>query len=551
MENPFNLVMFGDSIVKGCTETFEKELRNRYKEKKITVVNAGVGGETSSDGLLRLKNILNYKPKVVLIGFGMNDWRKGVNKKAFRKNIIKIIDTLEKEKIRVVLMSIIPSYHGIFKGTDPRVDEYNKIIRNIAKERGLKLADVNAVWRKKIRPIWRGLSDSIHPNKKGYRLISEVLMDTVPREYTTILFGYDGCAAPCNYRCPYCSDWRLKPKISGFKGPMKKWRDAFKRTFGNQHLVFYVSYGEPMLGKYFYDLLDMIASEPNWRMMMTSNLSQKLDRLVKAKLVKEGRLNINASFHPTETTIEKFLEKLLFLRKHGIECPVVYVMYPPHMNKFEKHFNIFNKHGFVVHVRAFDGIYKGKLYPMSYTNKERMFISKYADDATIKHMLNRRRGWGIGKEAYHGTDYFFITNEGNVGTDYSCFRCLGNILDGTFERDFFPQPLKHMPEKSVTDVSSMKEVGYHQLEGNFVLSFARQGGVHHTNNGVYYKHMNTDFTNKKIRREYGFPGRLYRININPVSAIRILLYKFKKFRKYYNMKDGTLVYNKDHRYTCE
>lgn len=56
-------------------------------------------------------------------------------------------------------------------------------------------------------------------------------------------------------------------------------------------------------------------------------------------------------------------------------------------------------------------------------------------------------------------------------------------------------------------VSNLLELGYRQLEKNNVISFAQQGGVYHTNNGVFYKNMNKDFNDSRIRAEYYFPAR--------------------------------------------
>lgn len=515
MENPCKLIMFGDSIVKNCTEEFREGITREYNEVDLTVVNAGIDGETSVDGLFRLQNILSQHPNVVVLGFGMNDWRKGVDKETFGKNLRTMMDKLEDRTIRVVLMTIIPDYQGILKGTSTQINEYNSIIYSVAEEKRSRIADVNALWKREIKPVWRGLSDQIHPNKKGYQLICKALMRVVPRRNTIVLWGYDGAAAPCNYRCPYCIDQSLGQRGPHFIGTMHQWHDAFKKAFRNQHVVFYISYGEPMVGKRFYEMMEMIATEPNWEMMMTTNLSQPVDRLVKTQLARESKLNINASFHPTETTIEEFLKKLLFLREHGIECPVVYIMYPPLMKDFEHYFHIFNNHNFLVHVRRFQGRYDGKTYPGDYTEQERQFVAKYADDATIKYMLNEPNLWG--KLSYHGMYYIFVTSEGDVGTDYLCCstgRRLGNILKGTMKLDIEPQPLWQLGEGSVSGVASILETGYHELQGNFVMSFAKQGGVYHTDNGVHYSHLQTDFGNSKIRKAYKFPTKISKLTTN-------------------------------------
>ncbi|MFC1906252.1 GDSL-type esterase/lipase family protein [Chloroflexota bacterium] len=517
--------MFGDSITRGCTELFRNTLTEEYKEIELTIINAGIDGETSVDGLARLQNVISQKPDVVVIGFGMNDWRKGVNRETFAVNLKLMVDKLEEHKARVILMTIIPDYQGFLKKTSVEISAYNNIIYNISEEKKVKIADINAFWRREIKPVWIGLSDQIHPNRRGYELICEALMRVVPRRNTTVLWGYNGAASPCNYKCPYCSDSNLTPKRHHFKGTMSQWHDAFKKGFGNQHVTFYISYGEPMVGKVFYEMLEMFASEPNWKMMMTSNLSQPLDKLVKTQLVIENRLNINSSFHPTETTPEEFLKKILFLREYGIECPVIYVMYPPQMKDFEHYFSIFNKYNFLIHVRMFEGKYKGKTYPRAYTEQERQFIAKYADSGTIKYMLNRPNLYS--GYSYHGVYYFFVTSEGEVGTEYYGGQRLGNILKGTMELNVEPQRVLQSPERSVTDISSMIKTGYHEFEGNYVISYANQGGIYHTEDGVHYPHLHTDFSSKNIRREYNFPTKIGNLKLDILLLIHFGLQKLR------------------------
>lgn len=525
MENPCKIVMFGDSITKGCTGMFRESIQEEYREVELTVVNAGIDGETSANGLARLKNIICQHPNVVVIGFGMNDWRKGVDGKSFENNLKIMIDTLMNKGVRVILMTIIPNYQGFWEGTSPEIGEYNAIIYKISDEKKVRVADVNALWNREINPIWMGLGDQIHPNRKGYELICKSLMRVVPRRTTTVLWGYNGAAAPCNYKCPYCSDQMLGPKKHSYNNSPEHWHDALKNAFGDQHLLLYVSYGEPMIGMAFYEMIEMIAKEPNWEMMITSNLSQPLDRLIATQLAKDGKLNINASFHPSEIKIDEFLKKLLFLRDHNIECPVVYTMYPPHINNFDSYFHIFNRHNFLVHVRAFEGKYKGKTYPRDYTDDERRFIAKYADNATIKYMLNKPVTWAWDKISYHGMYYIIITHDGEVRTEYFHGRRLGNILKGTMKLDIEPQPLYQTIERSVTDVASVLDVGYHELQGDYVISFAEQGGVYHTNNGVHYPHLQTNFSDKDIRKTYGFPNKIDKL----VWNLPILAHEGKRF----------------------
>lgn len=507
MENPCKIVCFGDSITKGYCSRFEKQIKKEYSDLQIEVINAGVVGETSVDGLRRLDQVIVLEPDVVVVGFGMNDWRKGVEKETFRNNLGIIVDELNRRGIRVILMTMNPDYNKESQVSKQLV-EYNEVIRDVAHEKRVRIADVYSLWIKELSNIKEGLYDEIHPNERvGNEIICKTLMRVVPRSQTIIVWGFNGLDnAFCNYKCEYCyapHEYRLGHH---FQGDINEWHDAFKRTFGNQKLVFYLAFGEPMVAKKFYDVLDMIASESNWYGHMTSNLSPRLDRLVETKLFKEKRFNINASFHPTQTSVDKFLDKLLFLREHGLECPVVFVMWPPFIDKFEEWFKIFDEHNFLVHVRRFRGWYNGKFYPKAYTEEERQFIARYCDDATIKYMLNdfnvNLRGW----LSYQGMYYILVDYHGDVYTSPdSREKHLGNIFKGDVKLFTEPQPYGLDWNGSVNGMASLLELNYRELEDNFVMSFARQGGVYHTEIGVHYKNMNTDFNDPKIRRTYNFP----------------------------------------------
>jgi hypothetical protein len=321
---------------------------------------------------------------------------------------------------------------------------------------------------------------------------------------------YNGNPSACNYHCPYCQ--YVKQKGHHFNGTIEEWRNAFKNTFGNQHLIFYLAHGEPMLGKKFYDVLDMIGSEQNWEVRMTSNLSLPLNRLVKTQVVQDGRFNINGSFHPHMVKKEKFLEKLLFLRDHGIECPVVYVMYPPLFERFEEDFNFFTNDNFLVHVRRFRGQYNNKIYPEAYTEEEIQYIAKFCDDQTIKSMLFDEPSYL--RLSWTGVDFFAINEKGEVGhcddaRPDNPELSLGNIFKGTFQLipEPKPFPIKRSSDGTVDGVANFVDTGYYQLRGNNVLNYSLQGGVFHLPNGIHYKNIEKDFNDPKIRAEYHFPAR--------------------------------------------
>jgi hypothetical protein len=208
-------------------------------------------------------------------------------------------------------------------------------------------------------------------------------------------------------------------------------------------------------------------------------------------------------------------------------------MWPPFIDKFEEWFKIFDEHNFLVHIRRFKGLYNGQFYPKAYTEEELRVTARYSDDATIKYMLNDFNVDFKGWLSYQGMYYILVDYHGDVyASPDSHEKHLGNIFNGDVKLFTEPQPYALDWNGSVNGVASLVELNYRELEDDFVISFARQGGVYHTKDGVYYKNMNTDFNDPKIRKEYNFPmagecreGFLDRINE------RILM-EYHKTREY-------------------
>src|SRR4051812_27019526 len=72
------IVTFGDSVtaVRGHTEVYSTLLASdlAFSGKEVKVINAGIGGNTTSNGMARLqKDVLAHQPDVAVIMFGIND----------------------------------------------------------------------------------------------------------------------------------------------------------------------------------------------------------------------------------------------------------------------------------------------------------------------------------------------------------------------------------------------------------------------------------------------------------------------------------------------
>jgi lysophospholipase L1-like esterase len=168
------IVAFGDSITlageqpieQRWTTLVEKRLTRDLPDREVRVVNAGVGGNTSREGLVRMeKDVLQYKPDIVTVQFGGNDAtperERHVPIEEYSANLNTMRETLNEAGARVVLVTfppIIDAWHAwrddeAFKdrgGPNASIDLYRNATRTFARTHRLPLADLNAALCKAI-----------------------------------------------------------------------------------------------------------------------------------------------------------------------------------------------------------------------------------------------------------------------------------------------------------------------------------------------------------------------------------------------------------------
>ncbi len=77
------------------------------------VVNLGVSGDTTTDGVERLPNVLAVHPAIVLLEFGGNDGLRGLPVTSTRQNLAMMIETLQKSGASVMLAGMtLPRNYG-------------------------------------------------------------------------------------------------------------------------------------------------------------------------------------------------------------------------------------------------------------------------------------------------------------------------------------------------------------------------------------------------------------------------------------------------------
>jgi acyl-CoA thioesterase-1 len=170
------IVAFGDSLTAGFGAEPGKSFPD-FLQKDLDaaglewhVVNAGVSGNTTTDGLARLDAILAYKPRVTIVEFGGNDGLRGLPIETTRANLEQIVQMLQGAGSRVVLagMTLPPNY-----GPD-YIQSFEGIYRDLAVKYKVTripfLLDGVAIHPELMQ------QDGIHPTAQGNEIVAKTVM---------------------------------------------------------------------------------------------------------------------------------------------------------------------------------------------------------------------------------------------------------------------------------------------------------------------------------------------------------------------------------------
>jgi acyl-CoA thioesterase-1 len=110
---------FGDSITAGYGvapgHTYPDDLQRNLDARgyHYRIINSGISGNTTKDGVDRLPEILRLQPAIVVVEFGGNDGLRGIPITDTRRNLDTIIATLLHAGSKVVLAGItLPPNYG-------------------------------------------------------------------------------------------------------------------------------------------------------------------------------------------------------------------------------------------------------------------------------------------------------------------------------------------------------------------------------------------------------------------------------------------------------
>lgn len=190
-----DFVFIGDSI------THYWELNAYFKRKEQLIVNRGIGGDTTAYLNKRFYvDALQLRPKYIIMGIGVNDsielegdyWKlippndyDDVLIRA-KKNILDIISQAKESSSQLIISSLLPISIKLSMHEAERkhfIDELNQWLAETTQKEGLIFVNF---FQSTVYPGSKKLLDNItydglHPNARGYELMSEVLRSTLEK----------------------------------------------------------------------------------------------------------------------------------------------------------------------------------------------------------------------------------------------------------------------------------------------------------------------------------------------------------------------------------
>jgi acyl-CoA thioesterase I len=160
------IVAFGDSLTAGTGAGAPGDAYPAVLGRLIgrEVINSGVPGETSTEGLQRLPAILaKHRPRLVLLCLGGNDTLQRLDPKQTAHNLKAMARMVKERGAAVVLIGVpdrnlfggVPNYYADI-ATALDLSYEGEVMNEVLRDRALK-------------------SDHVHANSAGYRRIGERL----------------------------------------------------------------------------------------------------------------------------------------------------------------------------------------------------------------------------------------------------------------------------------------------------------------------------------------------------------------------------------------
>ncbi len=146
-------------------------------------INRGIGGQTTSQMLIRFRpDVIALRPSVVVIHAGINDIAENqgpISLENIYGNIISMIQLAKANKINVVISSILPANHFLWRPQikpAEKIIELNSMLEVYCKENNIVYLDYYSKMHDEEKGLDKKLTaDGVHPNLAGYKIMEPLV----------------------------------------------------------------------------------------------------------------------------------------------------------------------------------------------------------------------------------------------------------------------------------------------------------------------------------------------------------------------------------------
>ena len=199
---PLRIVAIGSSSTEGIGASsrvraypaqLESDLRRTWPGARIEVANAGIGGETVEQTLVRLARIVNdaAKPDLLLWQVGTNDAVKGGDPARFRSQLEEGVATARAAQVPVVLIDqqYFPKIDDV-----ARYERYVGIVGSVAQANGLPVLSRYRLmhgWAASDPALYAAMlsGDGFHMSDQGYACLARTLAATITAAVGAVQVG--------------------------------------------------------------------------------------------------------------------------------------------------------------------------------------------------------------------------------------------------------------------------------------------------------------------------------------------------------------------------
>ncbi|MBW3624012.1 MAG: STM4011 family radical SAM protein [Armatimonadetes bacterium] len=245
----------------------------------------------------------------------------------------------------------------------------------------------------------------------------------------TLSILYRGPLASCNYACRYCPFAKRTEDREAHetdRAALERFVDWSETRAEDRLSILFTPWGEALIHRRYQDALIRLTGRANVaRAAVQTNLSCRLDWV---EACDREKLALWATFHPSQTTHERFLRKCRVLDDRRVRYSVGVVGRREHFGEIEA-----LRHDLPAPVYLWVNAYKRR--PGYYTTEE---IDRLASLDPLFPM-NLHSHPSRGRECRTGESVLSVDGEGNIRRCHYVSRVLGNLYEPGWETMLYPR----------------------------------------------------------------------------------------------------------------